>query len=395
MTAPNPAVAHQSLQPQLKLDAPFVNSSGRMTPPWNRLFLYLWQVTGSGQIPQASSLQLTSANGTPAIQNNQGQIIIPILITGVDGNFAITPAGVLELASIGDGDLIGNISGADAEPGPTGLSPLLDHVFGSTEGQLLQRGPVGWQALAPGTLHQLLESGGPAGLNNWTGISALLDVVFGSTEGDILQRGPSVWQILSPGTINQILQSGGAGALNSWTGLSNLLDTVFGSTEGDILQRGPSAWQVLAPGIVGQSLLSGGAGALNSWGNIEEIDGHPVGPNSWTPTDVSGASLTFSAVSANYTRLGNMVFAYGTVTYPATADASNARIGGLPFTSANAGYGNIPVGMRNNTGTIAVEGLVVQNSTQINLFNAVTNALVTNATLSGIQLRWNAIYPVA
>jgi hypothetical protein len=53
----------------------------------------------------------------------------------------------------------------------------------------------------------------------------------------------------------------------------------------------------------------------------------------WKPTDGSGAGLTFTGVSATFTQIGNLVFAYANLTYPATADGSNAQIAGLPLIS--------------------------------------------------------------
>ena len=56
----------------------------------------------------------------------------------------------------------------------------------------------------------------------------------------------------------------------------------------------------------------------------------------WTPTDASGAGLSFSNLDAYYTKIGRMVYAYCRITYPATANANTATIGGLPFTIQNS-----------------------------------------------------------
>lgn len=55
----------------------------------------------------------------------------------------------------------------------------------------------------------------------------------------------------------------------------------------------------------------------------------------WTPTDTSGAGLTFSSASGTYEKVGRQVTARAFVIYPATASATVARIGPLPFTVAN------------------------------------------------------------
>jgi hypothetical protein len=51
----------------------------------------------------------------------------------------------------------------------------------------------------------------------------------------------------------------------------------------------------------------------------------------WTPTDGSGAGLTFSDVTARYTKVGRLVTVSVQLSYPITASASNAQINGLPF----------------------------------------------------------------
>jgi hypothetical protein len=59
----------------------------------------------------------------------------------------------------------------------------------------------------------------------------------------------------------------------------------------------------------------------------------------WTPSDSSGASLSFTQNStAKYTRNGSLVTATFDISYPSTASGSNAIIGGLPFSgTANTG----------------------------------------------------------
>lgn len=51
----------------------------------------------------------------------------------------------------------------------------------------------------------------------------------------------------------------------------------------------------------------------------------------WTPVDASGAGLVFTAVSGTYTKIGNLVSARCTLTFPATVNAATISIGGLPF----------------------------------------------------------------
>ena len=171
------------------------------------------------------------------------------LATSLQGVGALgLPGGATSTASIADGDILSNISGGSASPVGNTLTAILDHIMGSTEGQILQRGASAWQVLATGTVNQLLMSGGAAALNSWEGLSALLDTVLGSTEGNILQRGASAWQVLAPGTAGQVLTSQGAAALNHWAAGGG--GTTIGS---------PSAWSGSAGYSVGNTVTYQGA----------------------------------------------------------------------------------------------------------------------------------------
>lgn len=55
----------------------------------------------------------------------------------------------------------------------------------------------------------------------------------------------------------------------------------------------------------------------------------------FTPTDASGASLTFTSPVGFFRRTANTMDAWGSFTYPSTADGNNSLIGSLPATSAN------------------------------------------------------------
>ena len=77
-------------------------------------------------------------------------------------------------------------------------------------------------------------------------------------------------------------------------------------------------------------LYVGGTGSANYLDDYEE--------GTWTPTDDSGASLTFTIVeTGKYVKIGNIVFVNMYITFPATASTAAIAIGGLPFT-AGEGY---------------------------------------------------------
>lgn len=118
--------------------------------------------------------------------------------------------------------------------------------------------------------------------------------------------------------------------------------------------------------------------------------------SSWTPTDNSGAALTFSAVSTKYSQNGNMVHAYGTLTYPATADVTAASIAGLPVAVPNQNYAQIPCVVSCSASISG--GLVLiptKNSSTAKFDIASPLGPVTNLQLSGATLSFQMIYPAA
>lgn len=95
------------------------------------------------------------------------------------------------------------------------------------------------------------------------------------------------------------------------------------------------------------TLTTGNVIVANGQGIDFSATSHPAGMTSellndyeegtWTPTDASGAGLTFATAAGWYTKVGRLVVATFRVIYPATANASASTIGGLPFTSGSGG----------------------------------------------------------
>jgi hypothetical protein len=74
---------------------------------------------------------------------------------------------------------------------------------------------------------------------------------------------------------------------------------------------------------------------------------------SWTPTDGSGASLTFTGISAQYVKVGSMILLMATLTYPSTSSTAGATISGLPFTIYSYGGGSTQYTSGTNPGSLA------------------------------------------
>ena len=115
---------------------------------------------------------------------------------------------------------------------------------------------------------------------------------------------------------------------------------------------------------------------------------------SWTPTDASGASLSLTVGAATYVKIGRLVVAMFSITYPSTASAAQMKIGGLPYTSENSGTNSWPVALSLHQFAAVLTGLVDNNSTNMRFADG-TGVVITNAAYSGKQIRGAAIYRVA
>jgi len=110
----------------------------------------------------------------------------------------------------------------------------------------------------------------------------------------------------------------------------------------------------------------------------------------WTPTDVSGAGLTFTSASGRYTKIGNVVCLFGFVQYPATASGANASIGGLPFT-CNAAISS-QQGAVTYSQVATVRSIGVNASSTNTTVYTLAGGVVTNVTLSATVLYFNSTY---
>jgi hypothetical protein len=101
----------------------------------------------------------------------------------------------------------------------------------------------------------------------------------------------------------------------------------------------------------------------------------------WTPIDGSGAGLSFTGTSGDWFRVGEMVVAYGTATYPTTANASSAKIGGLPFTIENSGQNRATGIVTVTTKSTVTQLYPEQNTTNAPFLTSAASA-ATNADCS-------------
>ena len=122
--------------------------------------------------------------------------------------------------------------------------------------------------------------------------------------------------------------------------------------------------------------------------NANTLDDYEEG--TWTPTDASGASLSLTATGL-YTKIGDTVYAWAQVTYPVTADATGASIGGLPFPILNNTTirGGGTVGYTNTADVSNMLGVV--NDSRVALYNNV-GVQTTNVQMSAKNILYLYVY---
>lgn len=115
----------------------------------------------------------------------------------------------------------------------------------------------------------------------------------------------------------------------------------------------------------------------------------------WTPTDGSGAGLTFTGTSGNcfYTRVGNLVTCVFALVYPSTASAVGAKIAGLPFTSKNTTNSVFGGYLTYTNSSLSISLLVGSSDTNINMYSN-AGATISNVQLSTFTLRGLVTYMI-
>jgi hypothetical protein len=134
-------------------------------------------------------------------------------------------------------------------------------------------------------------------------------------------------------------------------------------------------------------ISSPGSTPASKYSTIIDFINGGVEADTWTPSDVSGAGLVFTNVTATYTKIGRLVVMFLSLIFPATANAANVKIGGFPYAAGNYGPNSVTGFITATTATITARGLYASggaNYVSIDKNNATTAA--TNADFSGCVL---------
>ena len=156
---------------------------------------------------------------------------------------------------------------------------------------------------------------------------------------------------------------------------------------------------------VGETAASAGSGNINVSGKYK-VAGSQIGTGnladtsacqSWTPADESGGSNSFSSVSAQWCKYGNIVYAYGTVTYPGSVSGgSDNAVISLPVAVPNQSYAIVVAAVTITGSAASLQGAfmrTVLNSSTAQFFS--TTAELTNTNMAGATVRFMMIYPAS
>lgn len=132
----------------------------------------------------------------------------------------------------------------------------------------------------------------------------------------------------------------------------------------------------------------------NPSSNANTLDDYEEGTinTAWTPSDLSGAGLSFSNIVASAIKIGQLVIASARFDYPATASGADSNIGGLPWTSQSSSNNLFSSTIGGSTTEVTLTRVTVgAGGTNLLPYNS-SGVRITNLTLSGDTVQFTAIY---
>jgi hypothetical protein len=180
--------------------------------------------------------------------------------------------------------------------------------------------------------------------------------------------------------------------------------TLNPATASTINNMSIGATTALAGRFTDVTLTTGNVIVASGQGIDFSATSHPAGMTSellndyeegtWTPTDASGAGLTFTSVSGRYTKIGRMVVAQCNFTFPVTASANTIAIDGLPFTLSSSQANRQGFISYKNAALTVGDTLLPSASSTIFEVRTSGGGNRTNAEYSGAILISTCIYEV-
>ena len=159
-------------------------------------------------------------------------------------------------------------------------------------------------------------------------------------------------------------------------------------SDGDAIHVRKDNYTRLRLTTLGITFPNGGTAPTSAAAN--RLDYYEEG--TWTPTDGSGAGLTFSSESGYYTRIGQVVHTTFALQYPSNSDSTTMKIAGLPFTPRTSyrfggswGY---------TSSGVAADTAITNNTTRLVFRTSGGSTVLTNTQLSNVTVRGNFTFVI-
>ena len=145
--------------------------------------------------------------------------------------------------------------------------------------------------------------------------------------------------------------------------------------------------------LSGNVVIANGQGidfsATSGTGTSELLADYEEG--TWTPTDISGASLAITTTGTpSYVKVGKICTLTAYITWPVTASVDDVIIGGLPFTPA--AIGNTQGGSPHDTSFATAFMVTIVTSIPGIIYSKFGGTPITNVELSAKYIRFRCTY---
>lgn len=259
---------------------------------------------------------------------------------------------------------------SNAVAGPSSTTPGNFALWNSATGTFLEDGGTPGTGVLAALLNPLNAAGGLVGFTN-----AFPHIAPTPTRaGDIIYWNGTTWVTLAGNNSGTQVFSENSSGVPGWIAASG-------------------TGTMTSFGVVAGTAAVSGTCTVTTSGTCPVVS--QTAPASWTPIDSSGAGLTFTGVSANWVQIGNMVHAYGALTYPSTANGANATIGGFPVTTANNNYARGGCTVWSTASGGEVKNLLLSANLTTGVLTGTAGGAHSNADMSLAPVIFMCIYPAS